>query len=79
MNAKLLVAGVAVAMAGAALGGCAVQDKSATSQYGIDAKVTALSVTTKGGDIDVLAGDGPARGSRRRSVTPTTSPAPSTP
>ncbi|MFI8349032.1 DUF4097 family beta strand repeat-containing protein [Streptomyces sp. NPDC085596] len=58
MNAKLLVAGVAVAMAGAALGGCAIQDKSATSQYGIDAKVTALSVTTKGGNIDVVAGDG---------------------
>ncbi|GHF05979.1 hypothetical protein GCM10017776_24730 [Streptomyces griseoluteus] len=45
-------------LAGVALGGCAVQDKSATAQYGIDAKVTALSVTTKGGNIDVVPGEG---------------------
>ncbi|MFJ8731950.1 DUF4097 family beta strand repeat-containing protein [Streptomyces bauhiniae] len=56
MKTKLLVAGTV--MAGVALSGCAVQDKSATSRYGIDAEVTALSVTTKGGNIDVVPGDG---------------------
>ncbi|MFD6024622.1 DUF4097 family beta strand repeat-containing protein [Streptomyces griseoluteus] len=56
MKAKLWVAGTVVV--GFALGGCAVQDKSATAQYGIDAKVTALSVTTKGGNIDVVPGEG---------------------
>ncbi|MGA5322151.1 DUF4097 family beta strand repeat-containing protein [Streptomyces seoulensis] len=56
MKTKLLVAGTV--MAGVALSGCAVQNKSATDQYGIDAKVTALSVTTKGGNIDVVPGDG---------------------
>ncbi|WP_030817022.1 DUF4097 family beta strand repeat-containing protein [Streptomyces sp. NRRL F-2799] len=56
MKAKLLVAGTVAA--GVALSGCAVQDKSATSRYGIDAKVTALSVTTKGGNIDVVPGEG---------------------
>ncbi|MFD8672691.1 DUF4097 family beta strand repeat-containing protein [Streptomyces seoulensis] len=56
MRAKLLVAGTVVV--GVALSGCAVQDKSATARYGIDAKVTALSVTTKGGNIDVVPGDG---------------------
>ncbi|MET7609991.1 DUF4097 family beta strand repeat-containing protein [Streptomyces seoulensis] len=56
MKTKLLLAGTV--MAGVALSGCAVQDKSATDQYGIDAKVTALSVTTKGGNIDVVPGDG---------------------
>ncbi|MFF7967423.1 DUF4097 family beta strand repeat-containing protein [Streptomyces sp. NPDC007903] len=56
MKVKLVVAGVA--LVGAALSGCAVQDKSATAQYGIDAKVTALSVTTKGGNIDVVPGEG---------------------
>ncbi|BDH08735.1 DUF4097 family beta strand repeat-containing protein [Streptomyces seoulensis] len=56
---RLLMALGAAVLVGGALGGCAVQDKSSTSQYGVDAKVSALSVTTKGGDIDVLAGDGP--------------------
>ncbi|MEW2314336.1 DUF4097 family beta strand repeat-containing protein [Streptomyces bauhiniae] len=56
MQTKLLVAGAV--MAGVALSGCAVQNKSATSRYGIDAKVTALSVTTKGGNIDVVPGEG---------------------
>ncbi|MEU6384796.1 DUF4097 family beta strand repeat-containing protein [Streptomyces bauhiniae] len=56
MKTKLLVAGTAIA--GLALSGCAVQNKSATAEYGIDAKVTALSVTTKGGNIDVVPGDG---------------------
>ncbi|WP_405554003.1 DUF4097 family beta strand repeat-containing protein [Streptomyces sp. NBC_01171] len=56
MKAKLMVAGTV--MAGLVLSGCAVQDKSATSRYGIDAEVTALSVTTKGGNIDVVPGDG---------------------
>ncbi|MFD4786299.1 DUF4097 family beta strand repeat-containing protein [Streptomyces sp. NPDC058459] len=58
MKSKLLGAGVAVVVAGAALGGCSMQNKSATSQYGIDAKVTALSVTTRGGNIDVVPGEG---------------------
>ncbi|MGW2209343.1 DUF4097 family beta strand repeat-containing protein [Streptomyces sp. NPDC001781] len=56
MKTKLFVAGTA--LAGLALGGCAVQDESATARYGIDAEVTALSVTTKGGNIDVVPGDG---------------------
>ncbi|MER8029015.1 DUF4097 family beta strand repeat-containing protein [Streptomyces bauhiniae] len=56
MKTKLLLAGTAIA--GLALSGCAIQNKSATAQYGIDAKVTALSVTTKGGNIDVVPGDG---------------------
>ncbi|MFJ3663260.1 DUF4097 family beta strand repeat-containing protein [Streptomyces sp. NPDC090119] len=56
MKTKLLVAGTVVA--GLALSGCAIQNKTATSQYGIDAKVTALSVTTKGGNIEVVPGDG---------------------
>ncbi|MFC9154148.1 DUF4097 family beta strand repeat-containing protein [Streptomyces bauhiniae] len=56
MKTKLLLAGTAIA--GLALSGCAIQNKSATDQYGIDAKVTALSVTTKGGNIDVVPGDG---------------------
>ncbi|MGW4285510.1 DUF4097 family beta strand repeat-containing protein [Streptomyces sp. NPDC004673] len=56
MKTKLLVAGTV--MAGLALSGCAIQNKTATSEYGIDAKVTALSVTTKGGNIDVVPGDG---------------------
>ncbi|MFJ4006921.1 DUF4097 family beta strand repeat-containing protein [Streptomyces sp. NPDC090023] len=56
MKTKLWVAGTVVA--GLALGGCAIQNKTATSQYGIDAKVTALSVTTKGGNIEVVPGDG---------------------
>ncbi|MGW4223745.1 DUF4097 family beta strand repeat-containing protein [Streptomyces bauhiniae] len=56
MKTKLLLAGTAIA--GLALSGCAIQNKSATAEYGIDAKVTALSVTTKGGNIDVVPGDG---------------------
>ncbi|MFI9393057.1 DUF4097 family beta strand repeat-containing protein [Streptomyces bauhiniae] len=56
MKTKLLVAGTV--LAGVALSGCAVQDKSATSRYGIDEEVTALSVTSKGGNIDVVPGDG---------------------
>ncbi|MFG2814421.1 DUF4097 family beta strand repeat-containing protein [Streptomyces sp. NPDC048410] len=56
MKTKLLVAGTV--MAGLALSGCAIQNKTATSEYGIDAKVSALSVTTKGGNIEVVPGDG---------------------
>ncbi|TGN74780.1 hypothetical protein E5083_21635 [Streptomyces bauhiniae] len=56
MKTKLLLAGTAIA--GLSLSGCAIQNKSATAEYGIDTKVTALSVTTKGGNIDVVPGDG---------------------
>ncbi|MEU6818867.1 DUF4097 family beta strand repeat-containing protein [Streptomyces sp. NPDC046860] len=55
---RLVTAACAAALTAAALGGCAVQDKSATSRYGIDAAVTALRVTTKGGNVEVAAGDG---------------------
>ncbi|MFJ9178100.1 DUF4097 family beta strand repeat-containing protein [Streptomyces sp. NPDC102360] len=41
-----------------ACGGSADEEKSAGGSYTVGGKVTALSVTTPGGDIEVIAGDG---------------------
>ncbi|MEV0223786.1 DUF4097 family beta strand repeat-containing protein [Streptomyces sp. NPDC050704] len=59
-TARTVALCAALAAAGSMLTACGGEDdeKSTSSSYTVDGRITALSVTTPGGSIEVVAGDG---------------------